>query len=241
MVEAAAILQGQLISAESELHGLETIYTDQNIRVRSLRARIDELRAQLQKLGGEKDTATQSSGTAESSDSGFYPTIRKLPLLGVTYFDLYRKTKIQETVFELLTQQYELAKVQEAKEIPSVKVLDVAVVPTKKSFPPLALMTILGTVFFFLVACTSIFAKRHYSSIDPQDPGKLLAEEISLTVKTRVSGVVTSVGVLLNRLRGRHTPVQLAQNELNVTASKQSQSEVTPESSLSQAAGKGVV
>ena len=55
-----------------------------------------------------------------------FPSIRRLPLLGVTYADLYQRTKIQETVYELLTQQYELAKVQEAKEIPSVKVLDPA-------------------------------------------------------------------------------------------------------------------
>ena len=54
----------------------------------------------------------------------------------MTYADLYRQTKIQETVYELLTQQYELAKVEEAKEIPTVKVLDAAIVPTKKTFPP---------------------------------------------------------------------------------------------------------
>ena len=42
----------------------------------------------------------------------------------MTYADLFLQTKIQATVFELLTQQYETAKVQEAKEIPSVKVLD---------------------------------------------------------------------------------------------------------------------
>src|SRR2546430_11457055 len=60
-----------------------------------------------------------------------YPTIRSLPLLGAKYSDFYRRAKIQETVFELLTQQYELAKVQEAKETPSVKVLDPGTVPEK--------------------------------------------------------------------------------------------------------------
>src|SRR5262252_1020327 len=44
MVEAAAVLQGQLIAAESELSGLEAIYTDQNVRVKTLRARVRELR-----------------------------------------------------------------------------------------------------------------------------------------------------------------------------------------------------
>jgi len=65
----------------------------------------------------------------------------------VTYADLYRQTKIEETVYELLTQQYELAKVQEAKEIPAVKVLDAAVVPTKKSFPPRLLIVFLRSGF----------------------------------------------------------------------------------------------
>src|SRR5580700_1242907 len=113
MVEAAAVLQGQLIAAEAEASGLEKIYTVNNVRVKALQARIGELREQLQKLGG-------SSSPAEvRSDNSLYPSIRKLPLLGVTYADLYRRTKIEETVYELLTQQYELAKVQEAKEIPS--------------------------------------------------------------------------------------------------------------------------
>jgi len=57
MVEAAATLQGQLIAAESELEGLKQIYTDNNVRVRSTRARISELRNQLEKLGGAKERA----------------------------------------------------------------------------------------------------------------------------------------------------------------------------------------
>jgi len=46
-----------------------------------------------------------------------YPTIRSLPLLGAKYADYYRRAKIQETVFELLTEQYELAKVQEVRKL----------------------------------------------------------------------------------------------------------------------------
>src|SRR5208283_5859115 len=109
MVEAAATLQGQLIAAESELRGLEAMYTDQNVRVRALRARVAELRAQLGKIGGDSGAA---GALSSKSDPSLYPSIRQLPLLGVTYADLYRQTKIEETVFELLTQQYELAKVQ---------------------------------------------------------------------------------------------------------------------------------
>jgi capsule polysaccharide export protein KpsE/RkpR len=55
MVEAAATLEGQLIASEAELHGLEAMYTEQNVRVRALRARVTELRAQLGKMGGERN------------------------------------------------------------------------------------------------------------------------------------------------------------------------------------------
>lgn len=177
MVEAAATLQGQMIAAESELHGLETMYTEQNVRVRSLRARVAELRAQLGKLGGDGSSYGGSAG-----DSSLYPAIRQLPLLGVTYADLYRQTKIQETVYELLTQQYELAKVQEAKEVPSVKVLDAAVVPTKKSFPPRQLFVEGGTLLFFFGACAWILAKEKWNGIDSQDPRKVFAQEVAGTL-----------------------------------------------------------
>ncbi len=53
MIEAAGALQGQLIAAQTELEGLKQIYTDNNVRVRALQARVDELRSQLQKLGGK--------------------------------------------------------------------------------------------------------------------------------------------------------------------------------------------
>jgi len=180
MVEAAATLQGQLIAAESELHGLETIYTDQNVRVRALRARVAELRTQLGKIGGDSGAA---GALSSKSDPSLYLSIRQLPLLGVTYADLYRQTKIEETVFELLTQQYELAKVQEAKEIPSVKILDAAVVPTKKSFPHRLSLITAGTVFAIFVVCAWLFAKRFWQAIDPQDPGKQFAEEVLSTLR----------------------------------------------------------
>jgi len=179
MVEAAATLQGQLIAAQSELSGVEAIYTDQNVRVRTLRARVAELRLQLGKLGGEADPSVP---VPTKKDPAAYPTIRQLPVLGVTYANLYRQTKIEETVYELLTQQYELAKVQEAKEIPSVKVLDAAVVPTKKTFPPRILFTALGGLLGLTCAVLWLSVKRHWGSIDPHDPGKQFAVEVFQTL-----------------------------------------------------------
>jgi len=183
MVEAAAMLQGQLIAAQSQYEGLREIYTDNNPRVRTVKARIDELQRQLEKLGGKGESATTISS---QSGESMYPSIRKLPLLGVTYADLYRRTKIQEAVLETLTKEYEMAKVQEVKEIPTVKVLDVAYIPDKKSFPPRLLVIFLGTAFSFAVATAWIFGKTMWDETDARDARKVFAQEVFSTVAARV-------------------------------------------------------
>jgi capsule polysaccharide export protein KpsE/RkpR len=221
MVEAAATLEGQLIAAEAELHGLGAMYTDQNVRVRALRARVSELRAQLGKMGGVSGT---SAAPSSETDASLYPAIRQLPLLGVTYADLFRQTKIQETVYELLTQQYELAKVQEAKEVPSVKVLDAAVAPTKKSFPPRGLLMLSGAAFAFLVACASILIRRAWQKMDPLDPGKQFALEIAGTLHADALRLAPSAAALFQLLaRARLRP--------SAPASKNSVSVDEPEKS----------
>jgi capsule polysaccharide export protein KpsE/RkpR len=183
MVGAAATLQGQLIAAESEIEGLRQIYTDNNVRVRSVRARINELKNQLEKIGGKGEDASAPSG--QQSDS-LYPSIRKLPLLGVTYADLYRATRVQEAVFETLTKEYELAKVQEAKEIPTVKVLDSPNIPDKKSFPPRLLIMLLGTAFAFAAASSWVLGKTAWDQTDSTDPRKAFAQEVFTTIKARL-------------------------------------------------------
>ncbi len=183
MVEAAATLQGQLIAVQSELKGLEQIYTDNNVRVRAVKARVAELQRQLEKLGGKE---TGNVGEPGQERESLYPSIRKLPLLGVTYSDLYRRTKIAEVVYELLTQQYELARVQEAKETPSVKVLDAPVIPEKKFFPPRLLIMFLGTFLALAFGVTWVLGNALWSATDPQDPRKVFAQEVFTTLRAQM-------------------------------------------------------
>jgi uncharacterized protein involved in exopolysaccharide biosynthesis len=195
LVDAGATLMGQLIAAQSELKGLETIYAPGNVRVRSVEARIAELRKQLQeKVGGRPETegamAADASGADKDKDKEkdkekddkdndtFYPTLRRLPLLGVTYGDLYRRTKIQEAVYETLTQEFELAKVEEAKETPSVKVLDAPTVPERKSYPPRLEIVVLGFFLSTMAAVVWVLGKAHWRETDARDPGKMLAQEM---------------------------------------------------------------
>lgn len=174
MLDAAAMLQGQLIAAKSELSGLQQIYTPENVRVRSLRAHISELEQQVNALGGKG-----YAGSATLDSNSLYPSIRQLPVLGRQYLDLYRRAKVDETVFELLTESYEMAKVQEAKETPSVKVLDAARVPERKSWPPRQWLALGGGILGFLFASTWIVGSERWSLVGPNEPHKLFLSEIS--------------------------------------------------------------
>jgi capsule polysaccharide export protein KpsE/RkpR len=195
MLDAAGVMAGEMIAAQSQLEGLRQIYTENNARVRSLNARVGEFRKQLEKLGGTQ-AKSADGGTASASPSADpaaaaptnglpYPTIRSLPLLGAKYADFYRRAKIQETVFELLTQQYELAKVQEAKEIPSVKILDPARIPERKSFPPRLVIMILGTFLVCAMSVVWVLGSARWEA-DPHDPRKVWLHEVAGTLKAQM-------------------------------------------------------
>jgi len=196
MLDAAGTIAGEMIAAQSQLEGLRQIYTDNNSRVRSLNARVAELRKQLEKLGGTQGngaTGTSAStdqpgdpSTAKAGGGLPYPTIKSLPLLGAKYADFYRRAKIQETVYELLTEQYELAKVQEAKETPSVKVLDPARIPERKSFPPRLVIMVLGTFLAFAMSVVWVLGSARWEEAGPQDPRRVLLHEVAGAVKARI-------------------------------------------------------
>ena len=204
MIEAAATLEGQFIAAQTELEGLKQVYADGNVRVRSTQARVDELRRQIEKSLGSKsgDPRTDNGPNRQS----LYPSIRELPALGVGYADLYRNTKIQEAVFQTLTQEYELAKVQEAKETPSVKVLDPPNVPEKKSFPPRLLIVALGTGLSMVGSVFWIFGKQAWDQTEQADPQKVFALEVIHTVQERLPWAATNgsgPGLTIVRVWGR--------------------------------------
>jgi capsule polysaccharide export protein KpsE/RkpR len=166
-----------MIAAQSQLEGLRQIYTDGNPRVQSLSARVSELRKQLERLSGA-NRGTEERAAPGSPGGLPYPSIQNLPLLGVKYADYYRRSKIEETVYELLTEQYELAKVEEAKETPTVKVLDPAKPPERKSFPPRLTIMFVGTSLCVIFASLWVFIKARWEEMDSGDSRKDLAQEI---------------------------------------------------------------
>ena len=93
-----------------------------------------------------------------------YPSLRELPILGVTYSDLSRQLMMQENIYETLTKQYELAKVEEAKEIPPVKVLDEPEVAERKSLPHRLIIVALGTVLSAFAGIAWVFVGKLWES-----------------------------------------------------------------------------
>lgn len=190
MVDTGARVEGELLVEQSGLQSLRQIYGDGNVRVRETEARITALQGDLQKMTGSSAPLPSESlgsyATANPDDKGeLYPPLRQLPRLAVPYADLYRRVKVQEAVFELLTQQYELARIEEAKDVPVVRVIDSPGVPEKKSSPHRLLITLLLTFASFAITACLIIMQERWSRVDPNDPRKRLAAEVLPVLRKR--------------------------------------------------------
>ncbi|HET8826173.1 MAG TPA: GNVR domain-containing protein [Terriglobales bacterium] len=198
MVDSEATLQGQLVAAESELEGVRQIYTDSNVRVKTLQARVASLKHEVEQMSG----AGADLASAQGDIPGGFPSIRKLPLVGVRWANLYRENKVQETVYELLTQEYEMAKIQEAKEIPSVNTLDAPMVPERKSFPPRTLIVLVGAFLAFTMGSAFVIGAAVWQRSDSAE--KQLASEIWRDVSSRPSPTRAAMQRFWAKIGGRN-------------------------------------
>jgi len=172
MVDSGLRLQDELVAAHAELAGLQQSYSVDNVRIRAARARIAELQHQIDTMMG-----TNEEHKLGANDSG-YPSVSELPALGVTYSDLQRRVRVEEELWDALTRQYEAARVQEAKEIPTVRVLDAANVPQHKSSPVRRSIVMLGALLSLVVALIAVFIISAWDEMDAQDERKKLVTEI---------------------------------------------------------------
>jgi uncharacterized protein involved in exopolysaccharide biosynthesis len=141
IINAIAELRGQLVVAEIELGVMKKSLSPSNARYMEQVYKIDEIKSQLSKL--EKGDSTQD----ESSILNL--PIQDTPELALELGRLTRNLKIQETIFELLKQQYEQAKIQELKDTPTIQVLDKADIPKIKSGPKRVITAIMGGIVSF--------------------------------------------------------------------------------------------
>jgi tyrosine-protein kinase Etk/Wzc len=165
LIEAIARLRGEIAAREVELVAARTYATESNPQLQVIRQQIAGLRSELAKL--------ERSGGTGSGDV-ILPTGR-VPEAGLEYLRKYRDLKYNETIYEVLAKQYEVARLDEAKEAAIVQFVDKAVPPDRKSKPyrsliVLAMTFIAGvlTLLWVLVREVATRARR-----DPETDQKL--------------------------------------------------------------------
>jgi len=145
-IEAAARLKGEMMASEVQLQVMRSFATESNPEVISLKRRVDEMRRQLAKMqyGDELEWA---GGRLREE---IYVPFSKVPEVGLELARQTRALKVQETLVTLLAQQLEQAKINEAKDMPNVQVLDRAV-PAERHFKPRVRLSMLiaGAVSLF--------------------------------------------------------------------------------------------
>jgi len=155
-IEGIARLRAEIVSKEVQLAALRNSMTDESSEVSTMLAGLARLRKQLNSM----------SGTGEG---GVIPSVGNAPSIGVEYVRRLRELKTQEALFEQLTKQFELAKINEARDSSSLQVLDEAVAPLRKSRPKRSLIVILATVTAFFCSIFLVFIKEYLAKLSPED------------------------------------------------------------------------
>jgi tyrosine-protein kinase Etk/Wzc len=145
LIESAASLRAQITEREVQIQGMQTYATGENAQLVQAQQELAGMRAQLAKLGGSEDSAS----------SGLIVPKGKVPEAGLEFVRKLRDVKYNETIFDILARQFEIAKLDEAKEGALIQVVDPAVPPDKKSFPKRGLIVI-GATFAGLIAAIFI-------------------------------------------------------------------------------------
>lgn len=126
LIESAASLRAQITAREVQIEGMQTYATGENAQLVQAQRELDGLRAQLAKLGG---SATDIPGAELMVTKGVVPEA------GLEYARKLRDVKYYETIFDILARQFEIAKLDEAKQGALIQVVDPAIPPDKRSFP----------------------------------------------------------------------------------------------------------
>ncbi|HTJ30302.1 MAG TPA: GNVR domain-containing protein [Acidobacteriaceae bacterium] len=174
MVDAGERMQAQWIVAQADLESLRQIYGDQNLRVKAAQEKVGILQRQLSRMGGGET----ASGQPGAKTGEMYPPLRQLPQLGVQWANLTREVRVQEQVYDLLSAEYESARIKEAREVETVSVIDPAGWPEKKSFPPRLLLVALGTVGALAAAALLLLLVKGWRELDDESDGKRVARHI---------------------------------------------------------------
>ncbi len=164
-VEALGTLKGRILAKQIQLRVMRQTMRPDNPQIARLELEIREMRRQLARL---------RKGTP--GDSSEFVAIEQLPEIGRQLAQLTREVKVQETVWELLNQQYYQARIQEARDVPSIQVLDAAVPPHHKAKPRRLVILVAGTIAGFLLSLFWVLFLWANDEISKKPEGKKLQQ-----------------------------------------------------------------
>lgn len=176
-VQAAGELKAQLISAEIEMNVLSRNMSSSHVQIQQLRSRIREIKRQLEVL--------ESGSPDSSSQQVLGVPFSQAPALSLELIRLTRELKIQEALFQLLTQQYEQYKIEETKDTPTVQVLDKASPPERKSRPKRASLILIAGFASLLLSVLFSFGLEYLDRAKRQKPEEVKKWEEMISVVRR--------------------------------------------------------
>jgi uncharacterized protein involved in exopolysaccharide biosynthesis len=143
LIESAVVLRAQIVAKEVEIEAMRSYATEDNPQLIRDVEQLNALKAQLAKLGG----------TLPDSNSEIIVPKGNIPQAGMEYLRAYRDVRYYETVKDLIARQFEIAKLDEAREGTIIQVADVAVPPDRHSFPKRTITILIAIFLFFFIAC----------------------------------------------------------------------------------------
>lgn len=164
LIESAATLRAQIAAKEVQIEAMQTYENGQNADLVQAKQELAGLQEQLAKLGG-----------TEGDDGGLIMPRGAVPEAGLEYIRKVRDVKYYETIFDILARQFELAKLDEAREGALIQVVDSAIPPDKRSFPKRGTFVIVGCVVGFFVAVMAVVLRYSWQLMeaDPRAYAKI--------------------------------------------------------------------
>ena len=141
IIRAVSQLHVQILGQEARIESMQAYVTEDNPRLKLAKRELSALQAALNKL----ERGNHIPGTPEVPTS-------QLPEAGLQYLRKYRDLRYHETLFEILSKQYEAARLDEAKSSALIQVIDRAVPPERRSWPPRTLLILSAAIFAALVS-----------------------------------------------------------------------------------------
>lgn len=180
VIEALATMKADLAAKEVRLGVLSTIQTAESPEYKLVKEGITQLKEQIRELELEESPTGKKYAPGD-----IFIAPATVPQLNLEFGRLMRDFKIQEGLFELLTKQYELAKLSEAKNSPPLQVLDIAV-PADNQSKPKASIVFIG--MFFVLSFFSIiylFFLEYFKNASSKDQARFAEIRQSLRFRNR--------------------------------------------------------